>query len=138
MLIAVDFDGTIAEHEFPDIGPAVPGAFKWMKAWQDAGAKLILWTMRSDGRSGEGADNGPVLTQAIDFCRANGVEFHAHNENPAQKSWSQSPKCYAHIYVDDAAFGCPLRSSGKYGARLMVDWEVVGPAVLAILKERTQ
>ena len=133
MFIAIDFDGTIAEHEFPDIGNAVPGAFDWMKRWQAAGAKLILWTMRSDGRTGEGRENGPVLTEAVEFCRRHGVEFFAVNGNPTQACWTKSPKCYAHIYVDDAAFGCPLRPARKAGVRPVVDWEQVGPAVLALV-----
>lgn len=137
MIIAVDFDGTIVEHRFPDIGTPVPGAFRWMKEWQAAGAKLILWTMRSDGRTGEGKENGPVLSEAVEFCRANGVEFFAVNENPGQKSWTGSPKAYAHVYVDDAAFGCPVRES--FGTdRPMVDWSVVGPAVLELVRQHTR
>jgi hypothetical protein len=112
-IIAVDFDGTIVEHEFPEIGRPVPGAFEWMKKWQQAGALLILWTMRSDGRTGGGRENGPVLTEAVEFCRKNGVEFHAVNANPSQAVWTSSPKVYAHIYVDDAAAGCPLRESKR-------------------------
>ncbi len=130
MIVAIDFDGTIVEHRFPDIGRPVPGAFEWMKKFQQAGARLILWTMRSDGRTGEGKENGPVLTEAVEFCRNNGVEFWGVNTNPEQKSWTCSPKCYAHLYVDDAALGCPLAESKEMGARPMVDWSVVGPAVL--------
>lgn len=136
MIVAVDFDGTIAEHEFPDIGAPVPGAFRWMKEWQAAGARLILWTMRSDGRTGEGRENGPVLTEAIEFCRTNGVEFWAANHNPEQAAWTGSPKVYAHVYVDDAAAGCPLRESRKAGNRPMVDWDVIGPHVLALIQAK--
>lgn len=137
MIIAIDFDGTIAEHEFPEIGAAVPGAFEWMKKWQEAGAKLILWTMRSDGRSADGKkENGPVLTDAVEFCRKNGIEFFGVNVNPGQASWTGSPKAYAHVYVDDAAYGCPLRHSGKFGSRPMVDWSKVGPQIHALLLEQ--
>ena len=136
MVICVDFDGTIAEHEFPDIGAPVPGAFEWMKKWQEAGAKLVLWTMRSDGRTADGSkENGPVLTDAVEFCRKNGVEFWGVNRNPEQGGWTQSPKAYGNLYVDDAAFGCPLRQSRKMGNRPMVDWSVVGPAVLAMIQD---
>lgn len=136
MYIGIDFDGTIVAHEFPDIGAPVPGAFRWMKEWQAAGAKLILWTMRSDGRTGEGRENGPVLTDAVEFCRANGVEFFAVNENPTQRCWTNSPKIYAHVYVDDAAAGCPLRPNPKMGGRPYVDWDMVGPAVMEMIKAR--
>jgi len=49
MYICIDFDGTIVEHRFPDVGSPVPGALEWMIEFQEAGAKLILFTMRSDG-----------------------------------------------------------------------------------------
>ena len=125
MIIAVDFDGTIAEHKFPDIGNPVPGAFHWLKKFREAGAGIILWTMRSDGQK-----HGPTLTQAVEFCRKHGIEFDGINENPTQKTWTCSPKAYAHIYIDDAAFGCPLVDSKEMGARMMVDWSKVGPAIM--------
>ncbi len=40
-LIAVDFDGTIVEHEWPRIGPPMPGAFETLRDLQDAGYGLI-------------------------------------------------------------------------------------------------
>jgi hypothetical protein len=131
LIIAVDFDGTIAEHRYPFIGRAVPGAFEWLKRFQGAGAKLILWTMRADSDG----DDGPVLSEAVEFCRKNGVEFWGVNANPEQ-AWSKSPKAYAHVYIDDAAFGCPLLPSKDAAERVVVDWSVVGPAVLALMPTR--
>jgi len=124
MFIAVDFDGTIVSHEFPGIGAPVPGAFMWLRVFKSIGAKLILWTMRSDGQQ-----YGLVLSQAVDFCRANGVKFDFVNQNP--QDWTTSPKAYANIYIDDAAFGCPLRENPKMGGRPYVDWDIVGPEVLS-------
>jgi hypothetical protein len=121
MNLAIDFDGTIAEHEFPQIGPPVPYAFSFLRAFRDLGAKLILWTMRSD----------ETLAEAVEFCRQNGVEFWGVNGNPEQHEWTNSPKAYAQIYIDDAAFGCPLiyPSSG----RPYVDWLSVGPRVIDMI-----
>jgi len=138
LIIAIDFDGTIVDHRFPDIGMPVPGAIEWMKRFQAAGAKLILFTMRSDLRSEAMSDEGhkadrPYLTEAVEYCRAHGVEFWGVNENPEQGSWTLSPKPYAHVYIDDAAFGCPLRESPRMGGRPMVDWSAVGPAVMKML-----
>lgn len=132
MLVAIDFDGTIVEHMFPAIGQPVHGAIDWMKRFQEAGAQLILWTMRSDGPGEERT----LLTQAVEYCRSNGVEFWGVNENPAQKSWTTSFKCYAHVYIDDAAFGCPLCENPLAGGRPFVDWDVVGPAVLQMIEGR--
>ncbi len=132
--LGIDFDGTIVDHQFPDVGPEVPGAIAWMKCWQQAGASLILWTMRSNGRTGMGKESGPVLTDAVEFCRNRGVEFFAVNENPTQASWTTSPKIYAHVYVDDAAIGCPLRNNPRSGGQPYVDWAVVGPQVLVMIE----
>lgn len=128
MTIAVDFDGTIAEHEFPGIGPPVPGAFEWLKKWKQAGAVLILWTMRSDHPM-----SGTILSDAVNFCREHGVEFDGINEGPGDREWTTSPKAHAKVYVDDAAFGCPLIESARMGARKMVDWSIVGPAIMQML-----
>ncbi|MDE2097701.1 MAG: hypothetical protein KGL39_10670 [Patescibacteria group bacterium] len=134
MYLAIDFDGTIVEHRFPEIGPPCPGAFDWLKRYQEHGARLILWTMRSDGRKGDGPENGPVLTQAVEFCRAHGVDFYGVNRNPDQH-WSGSPKAYAHVYVDDAAFDCPMVESMEAGKPPHVDWSRVGPELMLKLKK---
>lgn len=44
----------------------------------------------------------------------------AINDNPEQLSWSLSRKVYAHLYIDDAALGCPLIAVA--GGRPYVDW----------------
>src|SRR5687767_5183473 len=121
MIIAVDFDGTIVEHYFPRIGPTVPGAIEWLKTWKNAGAKLILWTMRS----------GEYLDAAADYCENAGISFDKHNQGIDDREWTASPKAYAQVYVDDAAFGCPLIHSRS--GRPMVNWSIVGPAVHAMI-----
>lgn len=126
MIIAVDFDGTLCDHRFPDIGMENPGAFEALKRFQEAGAKLILWTMRDDERAG----TRKVLSEAVAFCKERGVEFWGVNENPEQRGWTGSPKQYAHVYIDDAAFGCPLRECPRSGSRPWVDWSVVTPEIL--------
>lgn len=128
--IAVDFDGTLVTHDFPRIGRAVPGAFEWLQKFQEAGATLILWTMRSDGDA-----HGDVLTDAVNFCREHGVEFDSVNSNP--QDWTTSPKIYADIYIDDRAFGCPLRRLRRDGAPPYVWWQIVGPAVLQQIRDES-
>ncbi len=121
MFICVDFDGTIVDHRFPDIGDPVPGAIKWMKRLNKYGAKLILYTMRSDSKMFKTA-----LTDAKGYLLDNGVELYAVNNNPTQEDWTTSPKVHANIYVDDSAFGCPLIHPKGFN-RPCVDWEEVGP-----------
>lgn len=114
MIIAIDFDGTLVEHEFPRIGKDVPLAFETAKELQDKGHQLILWTVRI----------GRELKEAVEYCQSKGVTFWGVNENPTQKYWNGSPKAYAEIFIDDAALGCPLVDN-KSSIRLFVDWEKV-------------
>jgi len=124
MFICVDFDGTIVDHHFPEIGAEAPGAIHWLGKLQGQGAKLILFTMRSDSWSG-----GALLSDAVDFLEGRGIKLYGINTNPDQDSWTESPKAYADIYVDDSAFGCPLIRPKGF-RRPCVDWEKVGPALL--------
>jgi hypothetical protein len=128
-LVAIDFDGTIVDHKYPEIGQAVPGAFYWMRRWQEAGANLLLWTMRSDT-----LDAGDVLSQAVRFCSQAGIEFAGVNQY--RQPWTHSPKLYAHVYVDDNAFGCPLVENPQPGGKPYVNWDIVGPAILERINAR--
>jgi len=121
MIIGVDFDGTIVDHKFPQIGKPVPGAIKWLTRLNKYGAKLILFTMRSDSKMFKTA-----LSDARKYLQENGIELFAVNENPSQESWTTSPKVHCDIYVDDSAFGCPLIHPDGFH-RPCVNWEIVGP-----------
>jgi len=130
MIVCIDFDGTIVDHRYPEIGEEAPQAIYWLKRLQDQGARLILFTMRSDTTAG-----GPVLSEAVDFLQSNGINLYGVNRNPDQHVWTESPKAYGDIYVDDAAFGCPLIHPAGF-SRPCVDWSKVGPALLEQLLRR--
>jgi hydroxymethylpyrimidine pyrophosphatase-like HAD family hydrolase len=94
MKIAVDFDGTIVEHKFPDIGKPRLFAFETLKKLQEQRHQLILWTYRS----------GKELEEAVEFCRKNGVEFYAVNKNYPEEVYEEgtvSRKIQADFYIDD-------------------------------------
>lgn len=113
-VIAVDFDGTIVEHRFPEIGTGSSGALMYLRKWRDMGIKLILWTMRDKD----------YLKDAVRWCKERGLEFDAVNEGIGDSEWTTSNKAYADVYIDDMAIGCPMIDS-----RRMVDWSRVGPMV---------
>lgn len=121
MYICVDFDGTLVDHRYPEIGPPVPGAMTWLKKLQRNGAKVILFTMRANT-----AEGGDLLLKAVLFCKENGLILYGVNRNPDQDSWTTSPKAYGDVYVDDSSVGCPL-TQPKGFVRPCVDWKVVGP-----------
>ena len=97
MIIAVDFDGTIVEHRYPEVGKEIPFAFESLKSIQEQGHQLILWTYRS----------GKELDEAVEFCRENGLEFYAVNKNYPEEIFDEtiSRKISADIYVDDRNLG---------------------------------
>jgi len=95
--IAVDLDGTLVENEYPDIGKPKLFAFETLKALQEKGFRLILWTVRS----------GKELDDAVAFCRSNGIEFYAVNRNYPEEEWDGSitRKIEADIFIDDRNLG---------------------------------
>lgn len=121
MIIAVDFDGTIVDHDFPKIGKPVPNAIKWLRRLNNCGAKIILYTMRSDSSLFPTA-----LTDAKKYLHENGIPLYSVNENPSQAEWTTSPKVHADVYVDDLAIGCPLVHPRGF-KRACVDWDEIGP-----------
>lgn len=114
--ICVDFDGTCVTHEFPAIGKDI-GAIPVLKELTDRGHKLILFTMRSNGQ-----EVGSVLDEAIDWFNHHRIPLDGVNKAPGQEKWTASPKAYGHIYIDDAALGCPLLWDAKISKRPYVDW----------------
>ena len=97
LIIAVDFDGTIVDHEYPKIGKEKLFAFATLKRLNEQGHKLILWTYRA----------GPLLDEAVNYCRDNGVEFYAVNESfPGEKLDDKtSRKINADLFIDDRNVG---------------------------------
>jgi hypothetical protein len=95
--IAVDFDGTIVEHQYPEIGKEILFAFHTLRELDKMGAKLILWTFRT----------GPELDAAVEFCLKNGVEFYAVNKNYPEEVFDEtiSRKINADIFIDDKNIG---------------------------------
>ena len=99
MVIAVDFDGTIVEHRYPEIGPEIPFAIDTLKMLIADRHKVILWTVRE----------GELLDQAVEWCRKRGVEFYAVNKDyPEEKKEYNnhfSRKIKAEVWIDDRNVG---------------------------------
>ncbi len=118
MYICLDFDGTVVDHAYPAIGQPVPHALETLRRLQRRGARIILWTMRSDGPQGN------LLQDAVDYLEENGIHLFGINHNPDQTEWTSSPKAYGHIYIDDAGLGCPLITPKGFN-NPCVDWKKV-------------
>ena len=126
LIVALDFDGTVVKHDYPRIGEDI-GAVPWLRKLQEEyGVLFVLNTMRS----------GPELEKAVQWFKRHDIPLYGVNENPTQKEWTESPKVYAHVYVDDAALGCPcIRPS--MDDRPWVDWSIVGQSLIIKARERS-
>ena len=92
--IAVDFDGTLCENCWPEIGEANEELIDWLVGWRKQGNKLILWTNRC----------GKTLEQAVEWCKDRGLEFDTVNENLPERVefFGDDPrKVSADYYSDD-------------------------------------
>ena len=104
-VIAVDFDGTIVNNEYPQIGELIPAAKKTLTKFKDNGGYIIIWTCRT----------GKLLREAVEFLRYEGIPFDTINENIPHriKEYGTDPrKVGADLYIDD-------KSPGG------VDWELI-------------
>ena len=111
LTIAVDFDGTIVEDEYPKIGKPVIFAFDTLKKLQEDGHRLILWTYRK----------GRALDEAVQFCENNGIIFYAINKSFPEEEFDPkySRKINADLFIDDRNIG-GLMSWGEIYQKLIV------------------
>ena len=117
MTIAVDFDGTIVEHRYPQIGEEIPFATATLKMLMDERHRLILWTVRE----------GKLLEEAVEWCRKRGVEFYAVNRDYPEEDIAHtgfSRKVKADLFIDDRNLGG------------LPDWGVIYHAIKATEKKQ--
>ena len=95
--VAIDFDGTIVEHEYPEIGEEKLFAFETLREMQKRGFRLILWTYRT----------GKELEEALEFCLERGVEFYAVNKSYPEEVFDEtvSRKIDVDLFIDDKNIG---------------------------------
>ena len=112
MVIAVDFDGTIVEHKYPEIGKEKPFAIQTLRMLQREGNRVILFTSRE----------GELLDDAIAFCHDRGLDFYAVNSNqpPDALFPRQTSKVIADVYIDDRNLGM---------AQVAISWLAEGKTV---------
>ncbi len=90
MIIAVDFDGTVVNHEYPKIGPLKEGVREALTAFKKAGHKIAIWTCRA----------GEEEREVRLFLNENKIPYDTVN-TPVQGSDLGTRKIYADVYIDD-------------------------------------
>ena len=94
---AVDFDGTLCEDKWPEIGTVNDKLIGYLIGRRQQGEKVILWTCRS----------GELLQKAVEWCLEHGLEFDAVNENLPERIEFFGGDCRkvgANVYIDDRAW----------------------------------
>lgn len=94
IIYAVDFDGTIVENDFPNIGKLHEGVRDYILEKHDEGHTIILWTTRQNEK----------LDEALKFCIENGIPIDYVNENVPWLEFDTSDKIFADVYVDDRSY----------------------------------
>jgi hydroxymethylpyrimidine pyrophosphatase-like HAD family hydrolase len=96
-IIAVDFDGTIVEDEWPNIGSIKNKVIDAMQREKDIrDTYIIIWTCRS----------GEELQKMQDFLDKNNIPYDRINANAPWilDEWKRdNRKIFAHEYWDDNA-----------------------------------
>jgi len=96
MIIAIDFDNTLAYTEYPVIIKPVKAMITYCLEMKSEGHTLILNTCRC----------GSFLDDAVKFCKSYGLEFDYVNKNSEgriAKFGGDSRKISADLYIDDKA-----------------------------------
>jgi len=133
-IFAVDFDGTCVTAEFPKVGKNI-GAQYVLKQLVDNGNKIILYTMR--GKATYDWEHKPlpgdVLQDAIDWFSAHNIPLWGVNVNPQQEEdkWTDSPKPFANVIIDDYNVCAPTRDIISIHSKLnyiklrILDWQEI-------------
>ncbi len=99
MILAVDFDGTVVEHRFPEIGQEIPGAIRTIQDLHEAGHKILIWTCRTLARP------APGIEEMIAWLKRTDGPYDAMNYNMFGASFYSMPIVYGDVYLDDKNFG---------------------------------
>ena len=92
LVLCIDFDGTIVEHQYPKIGPLRKDAYKVIRQLKRDGHIIIIWTCRSDTYD---------LPPMKKFLEENRIPYDYINENSHTIAFKPHPKVYADVYIDD-------------------------------------
>ncbi len=122
-IVAIDFDGTITDSHFPELGDIRSDASRVIGRLVMAGHTVIIWTCRPINNHG--------IEEMEQWLRKHSVPYHGINENARELKFSTGNKIYADIYIDD-------RNLELYGKK--IDWNSVEEKLesLGFLKDKNR
>ncbi len=123
LTIYLDFDGTVVEHAYPEIGALNPRSFALIRKLQNAGHRIILNTYRADLADGS-------LQAAQDFLNDINNELLPITEctelkiQPPAWNWKKTIE-EGILYIDDVCDGTPMIPNIALPFGMMVDWKTL-------------
>ena len=100
-LLVIDFDGTIVDDEYPNIGIIKPNAKLVINRKFDNGHKIVIGSCRT----------GVMADRAFNFLLMSGIKFHTFNENlpeVIELYGTDTRKMSGDVYIDDKNLGRPI------------------------------
>ena len=123
LTIYLDFDGTVVEHAYPELGAHNPRSFAVIRQLQNAGHRIILNTYRADLADGS-------LQAAQDFLNDINNELLPITEctelkiQPPAWNWEKTLE-EGILYIDDVCDGTPMIRNIALPFGMMVDWKTL-------------
>lgn len=114
-VIAVDFDGTLCENKWPEIGEPNNHLIQYLKKCQQEGKKIVLWTCRATNTEIDGVERN-LLLEALNWCNQQGLIFDTVNKNVpeiVETFGSDTRKIFANEYIDDRNVMPPEREKSS-------------------------
>lgn len=121
MIIQLDFDGTIVNFDFPNIGRLNVGCIEVIRALFKAGYHIYLNTYRAN-------ISEEALAEALNFLEVHEIISMLSGINPQKKippAWNPDESIKnGELFIDDDSEGIALKWDHTYQLK-MVDWRVV-------------
>ena len=106
--LLVDFDGTLSQWAYPDIGEPTQGAARAMRMLRDRGYRIVIWTARMDGSVYSLTERIKTLYMLQDWLERYNIEYD-------EIDMYQAGKRVAGAYIDDKA----IRFGGNWDKVLL-------------------
>ena len=93
LFYGIDFDGTLCENDFPNIGEPKQTIINYIKRLKECGHYIGLWTCRE----------GKILDEAVEWCKEHGIVFDTINANLPERieKWGCDCRKVGYDYVID-------------------------------------
>lgn len=133
MIIYLDFDGTVVEHDYPRVGIVNKGVFEVISQLQERGHEIVINTYRAQLEGEKGMEK---IIQLVNSMAKKHNKKSDYLVYPIEKIKSEkihpiewfenlkNSKERGYLFLDDQSRNSPLKRS-RMVTNTMVDWDLV-------------